>query len=83
MYDFHLPLPEDLHEMLRDEVASSGQPATVVAREALQSWLLQQRRRRRHEEIADFAAAYAGTAFDLDEELEAASIEALETEDRS
>jgi hypothetical protein len=48
MYDFHLPLPEDLHEMLREEVESSGHPATVVAREALQSWLVQQRKRRRH-----------------------------------
>jgi len=50
MYDFHLPLPEDLHQMLREEVESSGHPATVVAREALQSWLLQQRKRRRRPE---------------------------------
>ena len=81
MYDFHLPLPEDLHDMLREEVESSGQPATVLAREALQAWLVQQRKQRRHEEIAAFARAFGGTDLDLDEDLEAAGIESIEAED--
>jgi hypothetical protein len=81
--NFHLPLPPDLHEMLHDEARRSGQPATTLAREALQSWLTQRRRQRLHEEIAAWAAEHAGTALDLDRDLEHAGLEALETEPSS
>lgn len=77
--NFHLPLPPDLHELLRDEAARLGQPATTVAREALQSWLIQRRRERLHGEIAAWAAEHAGTSLDLDKDLEQAGLEALET----
>lgn len=80
-FNFHLPLPEEIHEMLRDEVRRWGQPATTLAREALRDWLVQQKRRRLHAEIAEYASAQAGTAVDLDEELEEAGIELIETED--
>jgi hypothetical protein len=77
MFNFHLPLPEDLHEMLREEVERSGQPATSLAREALLYWLAQRRKQRLHEEIAAFARNQAGTELDLDEELEQAGIDAI------
>lgn len=81
-YNFHLPLPPEIHEMLRQEVERSGQPATTLAREALRDWLVQKRRERLHAEIAAFAEAHAGTALDLDEDLEKAGIEAIRNESR-
>jgi hypothetical protein len=78
--NFHLPLPPDLRDMLHDEAERSGQPATVLAREALQSWLAQRRRRRLHEEIAAWANEHAGTDLDLDRDLEQAGLEILESE---
>ena len=77
MFNFHLPLPQDLHEMLREEVERSGQPATSLAREALLYWLAQRRKQRLHEEIAAFARDHAGTDLDLDEDLEQAGIEVI------
>jgi len=75
--NFHLPLPPDLREMLHEEAERSGQPATAVAREALQSWLSQRRRQRLHDEIAAWATEHAGTDLDLDKDLEQAGLDAL------
>ncbi len=80
-YNFHLPLPAEIHDMLRQEVESSGQPATSLAREALHDWLVRRKRQRLHEEIAAFAAEHAGTDLDLDEDLERTGIEAIWNED--
>ncbi|HKV08777.1 MAG TPA: hypothetical protein VJ725_11600 [Thermoanaerobaculia bacterium] len=82
MYNFHLPIPSELHERLREEVEISGRPATSLAREALQDWLRTRKKQRLHEEIAAFAATNAGTDLDLDEDLEQAGLEALETGER-
>lgn len=82
MVNFHLPLPPDLHDQLREEAELSGQPATVLAREALRAVLDHRRRRRLHSQIAVFAAEYAGSALDLDEDLERGGIEALKASDR-
>ena len=79
-YNFHLPLPQELHEMLRAESEASGEPATNLAREALADWLKRRKKERRHAEIVAFAAEHAGTGFDLDPDLEAAGIEVLEAE---
>jgi hypothetical protein len=82
MVNFHLPLPPDLHDQLREEAELSGQPATVLAREALRMSLAERRRRRLHSQIAAFAAEHAGSALDLDEALERAAVEALAASDR-
>ncbi|HEX3555101.1 MAG TPA: hypothetical protein VIA62_17900 [Thermoanaerobaculia bacterium] len=74
--NFHLPLPSELHAMLHAEAERSGQPATALAREALQSWLVQRRRQRLHEEIAVWAAEHAGTSLGLDRDMEQAGLEA-------
>ena len=77
MKNFHVPLPEETYDQLRIVAASSKVPATVLAREAIDFWLREQMRKARHDEIAAFAVAVAGTALDLDGDLEAAGIEHL------
>jgi hypothetical protein len=79
--NFHVPLPEDLYIELRAEAERSGQPATVLARDAIQLWLQHRQKIALHEAIADYAAQHAGSPADLDEELEAASIDHLLAEE--
>lgn len=80
--NFHLPLPEELYRRLRSQAAAAGQPATVVARHAIEAWLRQRRRAAIHEAIAAYAVKAAGTLDDLDPALEAASLEHLAAEER-
>jgi hypothetical protein len=77
MKNFHVPLPDETYDHLRIASECSKVPATVLAREAIELWLRQQKRQARHDAIAIFAAEAAGTALDLDHELEAAGIEHL------
>lgn len=81
MFNFHLPLPPELREMLKEEVARTGEPATTVAREALRAWLLERRKEALHAEISAYAKEVAGTDEDLDPDLEAAGIEAISEAD--
>ena len=77
MKNFHLPLSEQTYGHLRAEAERAQVPATVLAREAIDLWLRQQRRKARHDQIAAYAAEMAGTDADLDADLEAAGIEHL------
>ena len=77
MKNFHLPLPEEIYSHLKAEAARAQVPATILAREAIDSWLRQQLRKARHDAIADYAASMAGTNIDLDSDLETAGIEHL------
>ena len=77
LHNFHVPLPEDLYSELRTEAKRCGQPATALARDAIQLWLQQRQKAALHEAIAAYAAKHAGSPADLDEELEAASIDHL------
>ncbi|HEX3745941.1 MAG TPA: hypothetical protein VHW09_18495 [Bryobacteraceae bacterium] len=77
MKNFHLPLPEETYSHLKAEAERAQLPATILAREAIDSWLRQQLRKARHEAIANYAAEMAGTRFDLDSDLESAGIEHL------
>ena len=79
--NFHVPLPEALYERLREEADRSGVPATSVVREAVEVYLTESEREAARREIAIYARAVAGTRDDLDEDLEAASIEFLLEED--
>jgi predicted DNA-binding protein len=74
--NFHLPLPEPIYRRLRDAAERTKQPATTLARYAIETWLRQLRRSMVREDIARYAAEVAGTREDLDEALEAASLEA-------
>ncbi len=73
--NFHLPLPEPTYRRLREAADRAKQPTTVVARYAIEIWLREQRKTAVHEAIAAYAAKMAGTAADLDPELETASLE--------
>lgn len=77
MRNFHLPLPEDVYRALRDQAAALEQPATVVAREAIEAWLRENRRTLLREAIACYAAQHAGTPADLDAALEKAGLEVV------
>jgi hypothetical protein len=74
--NFHLPLPETLYRRLRDAAARTNQPATALARQALEHWLREHRRAVVREAIAAYAADVAGSPDDLDPEVEAASLDA-------
>ena len=73
--NFHLPLPEPLYQRLRDAAERTNQPATTLARYAIDSWLREHRRTLVREAVARYAADAAGSREDLDEDLEAASLE--------
>ena len=73
--NFHLPLPESTYQRLREAAERTNQPATVLARHAIETWLRQHRRTLVREAIARYAADMAGSPDDLDPALEAASLE--------
>lgn len=73
--NFHLPLPEPVYRRLRDAAERANQPATVVARYAIEGWLRQQKKVALREAIATYAAEVAGSRDDLDPALEAAALE--------
>lgn len=79
--NFHVPLDSKLYRELREEAERSEQPATVIAREAIESYLQERRRAALHDELASYARDVAGTADDLDDDLERATVEHLSDED--
>ena len=66
MENFHVPLPDDIYARLRAAAGRSKAPATALAREAIDFWLKEQRRKAQYDAIAGYAAGAAGTALDLD-----------------
>ncbi len=81
MRTFHLPLPDHLHEALRAEALAEHRPATEILRQALEGWLALRRKKRLAADIQAYAEAMAGTALDLDANLEAAGVEHLLTDE--
>jgi predicted transcriptional regulator len=77
MKNFHLPLPEDTYQALREAAVAVKRPATVVAREAIEEWLRERQKAVLREAIAAYAVEHAGTVADLDPALEGAGVEAL------
>ncbi|MEZ0229943.1 MAG: hypothetical protein ACAI25_15070 [Planctomycetota bacterium] len=75
--NLHVPLTPGLHAELRAAAERNGRPATEIAREAIERWLKDEQRRVIKAEIAEYAAARAGTTDDLDPELERAAAEQL------
>lgn len=73
--NFHVPLSEPVYIRLRDLAQRQHRPATQLAKQAVEYWLEEQERLAVHEEIAAYATQNAGSVDDLDEELEAASLE--------
>ena len=77
MKNFHLPRPNQVYDELKSEAHRSRMPATSMARLAIQSWLAARKKTARKQAIAAYAAGMAGTAFDLDWALEAATVDLL------
>ena len=75
--NFHVPLSEELYKQLRAEADRSQQSATALARDAIAWWLQQRQQAALDESIRAYAAQGAGTSVDLDQELEAASVDHL------
>jgi predicted DNA-binding protein len=73
--NFHVPLPDETYRKLRAEAERARQPATTLAREAIEAWLEERRAAAIHAELAAYAAKHAGTEVDLDKNLEAAGLE--------
>jgi hypothetical protein len=48
-----------------------------VAREAIEAWIKERERQAVHDAIAEYATEMAGTAADLDEDLERAAVDHL------
>jgi hypothetical protein len=75
--NFHLPLPEDVYQALRDEALAAKQPATAIARQAIETWLRERKKAALREAIAAYAVEHGGTVADLDPALEAAGVSLL------
>ncbi len=75
--NFHVPLPANIYGQLREEAEKRKEPATVIARQAIEYWLKEQRKAARRTAIYEYAKEVAGSLEDLDPELEAAGIECL------
>lgn len=73
--NLHVPLPSELYDALRAEAARAGQPATLLARQAIEAWIEKRRAEALHEEITAYAARHTGTSLDFDAGLEAAGLE--------
>jgi hypothetical protein len=72
-----LPVDGDVWQLLQDEAARSGQPTVSLVSQVLAQWAHERQRQRVADEIAEFAAAHAGSSLDLDHDLETAALEAL------
>jgi len=81
--NLHVTLPDELDQELRSEAKRSGQPATELARDAIREFLCKRRRQALHDEITAYARDVAGTALDLDQELEESAVENLVSLDDS
>ena len=75
--NLHVPLPDELHRRLRALSNDQGRPATEIAREAIDRWVSEERRRIVHDELQEYANRVAGTKDDLDEALEETGVESL------
>ncbi len=81
MRNFHLPLPEPLYNKLREEAVKCSVPTTKLVRQAILFWLKERERNALHDAISNYASQYAGTEFDLDEDLENTSTDYILSQD--
>lgn len=81
-HNFHVPLPSEVYSRLRSEAARQHKPATQLVKQVVEYWLDEQEKLALHEEIARYAAEVAGTSDDLDEQMEAESLEHLQSNEK-
>ena len=80
--NLHVPLPPELHAGLKAQAQRVGEPVTVLARRAIEEHLRRLEREQLAEAIGVYADAMPGSGVDLDEDFEAAALEAWEDLDR-
>lgn len=78
-HNFHVPLPSGVYSRLRSEAERQHKPATQLVKQVIEYWLEEQEQQALHDEIARYAADVAGTSYDLDEQMESASLEHLQS----
>jgi len=76
--NFHVPLPIELYELLKENAKDQSMPATKVVRRLIEHWIELRKRKKIQEEFSSFARKYAGSEYDLDEDLERMSLEVLD-----
>ena len=79
--NLHVPLPPEVHQELKAQARRVGEPATVLARRAIEDRVRALKREQIADEITAYADAMAGTEFDLDPALEAAGMEVWASDD--
>jgi hypothetical protein len=79
--NFHLPLPANLYHQLQREAKVSRQPITKLARQVIEAWVHQRHKKAIENSLQNYVNLYAGTEFDLDEDLERTSIEHIMQEE--
>jgi hypothetical protein len=77
LQNFHVPLSPRIYQILRGEAEQSKRPATEIAREAIEIYLVERQKETLRAEIAAYAVQSADSATDLDRDLERASAEHL------
>ena len=77
-----LSLEDDVWNLLHDEAARTGRPTVSLVCDVVTNWARDRHRQRVAQEIAEFAAAYAGSDLDLDRDLETAALQVLGEDDR-
>jgi len=75
--NFHVPLPDELYNLLHYEAKKSNLPATELVRNAIVSMLKERERNYIDQSLTEYALKYGGTEFDLSKDMECASIEFL------
>jgi len=73
-HKLHVALSTGVYSRLRAESKRSGQPTTVLVREAVETWLAQWEKETLHDAIVRYARSAAGTPADLDPEMESAAV---------
>ncbi|MFN2323835.1 MAG: hypothetical protein ABR510_12860 [Trueperaceae bacterium] len=73
--NLHVPLTEDVHAELKSQAQRVGEPATVLARQAIEDRVRALKREQIADEITAYADAMAGTEFDFDPAVLAAGMD--------
>ena len=76
-HKIHVPLPRELYLWLKQEAERSKQPATVIAREALEQLQKARKKAEREEALRLFIAENAGTEWDYDPVIGEAGLETI------
>lgn len=77
-----LSLDGDVWNLLHDEAARTGRPTDSLVCDVVTNWVRERQRQRVAQEIAEFAAAHAGSELDLDRDLETSTLQALGEDER-